>query len=204
MPAPLVSALGYFLAPRVTNYLADQAMSARQEALVPKLQSLGLSYEEIQKELGSDPYLRALQLISKDPLTGQRPLGSGLEETARSLMELYNANTQQRTAGSYPSEPDTGLTVDDLLAGRGLNDPNVQPGAYVERGGQFLTPMDDFLRYGGRDEDDLMRYLTTNQGRTGQSYGQTDQPATEVRFDQPPGGADGGLAALLRRKNAKR
>ena len=201
MPAPLVSALGYFLAPRVTNYLADQAMSARQEALVPKLQSLGLSYEEIQKELGSDPYLRALQLISKDPLTGQRPLGSGLEETARSLMELYNANTAP--VGPVEASPDS-RTIDDLLAGRGLNDPNVQPGVYVERGGQFLTPMDDFLRYGGRDEDDLMRYLTTNQGRTGQSYGQTDQPATEVRFDQPPGGADGGLAALLRRKNAKR
>lgn len=202
MPAPLVSALTYLMAPRALNAVSDAATNARMDALLPKLQSLGLSYEEIQKELRSDPYLRALQLISKDPYTGQ-PRGSGLEETARSLMDLYNANTQQQTAGSYPSEPNAGLTVDDLLAGRSFNDPNVQPGVYVTRGSpysedlQFLTPMDDFLRYGGRD-DDAGRYFQA------QSYGQTDQPATEVRFDQPPGGADGGLAALLRRKNAKR
>ena len=200
MPAPLVSALTYLMAPRALNAVSDAATNARMDALLPKLQSLGLSYEEIQKELRSDPYLRALQLISKDPYTGQ-PRGSGLEETARSLMDLYNASTQQQTAGSYPSEPNTGLTVDDLLAGRSFNDPNVQPEAYVTRGSpysedlQFLTPMDDFLRYGGRD-DDAGRYFQA------QSYGQTDQPATEVRFDQPPGGADGGLAALLRSRYA--
>lgn len=205
MPAPLVSALTYLMAPRALNAVSDAATNARMDALLPKLQSLGLSYEEIQKELRSDPYLRAFQLLSKDPITGQ-PRGSGLEEAAKSLMEFYNGNPYGMRREDIPtgdvSGPDA-RTIEEILAGRGFNDPNVQPGVYVTRGSpysedlQFLTPMDDFLRYGGRD-DDAGRYFQA------QSYGQTDQPATEVRFDQPPGGADGGLAALLRRKNAKR
>lgn len=192
MPAPLVSALTYLMAPRALGMAADKAAQARSDSLMLQSKANDLTYEQIDELMRNDPYLNALGLI---------PRQSGLERTIDAARALYNANT---APFSPSSEPDSGLTVADLLAGRSFNDPNVQPGAYIERGGQFLTPMDDFLRYGGRDEDDLMRYLMSDEGRKLQSYGQTDQPATEVRFDQPPGGADGGLAALLRRKNAKR
>jgi len=99
---------------------------------------------------------------------------------------------QAHTASFPPVEPSPDArTIDQMLSGQGF-DTGVPAQAYVTRDGQFLTPMDDFLRYGGRDDDEG-RYFTSS------SYGQTDQPATEVRFDQPSGGAKGGLAALIRR-----
>ena len=185
MPVPLVSALTYLMAPRALGALADKAMQERQTALLNQAIAEGLSYDDQLKLFESDPYLNALSLV---------PRQSGAETLIDSARQFYNGNPYgiPREAIESPGL-DSGLTVTDLNAGRGFNDPNVQPGAYIVRGGQFLTPMDDFLRYGGRDEDAGGRYLQTH------SYGQTDQPATEVRFDQPPGGAYGGLAALIRR-----
>lgn len=212
MPAPLVSALGYLLAPRAINAAADYATKARVGSLVPEMQASGMSSEAIEQALGADPYLRALQLVSKDPHNPQRPLKSGLEESFDSLMNLFRA----RNTPSEPVEasPDA-RTIADIEAGRGFNAPDVQPVAYIPSpGGQFLTPMDHFLRYGGRDDDDLMRYLTTNEGRTGQSYGQTSEPAPEIRFDAPlinqetgeqyTLAANGGLMALMRGMYAQR
>ncbi len=115
------------------------------------------------------------------------------------------ANLVQAHTASFPSvEPSPGeRTIDQILSGQGF-DTGAPAQAYVTRelpyGSDivFNTPMDDFLRYGGRDDDAGGRYYMAP------SYGQTDQPATEVRFDQPPGGANGGLAALIRRGYAKR
>lgn len=188
MPAPLVSALTYLLAPRVVGAAADQAARARIDSLM----SQGLSPEQIQ----ADVYLNALSLL---------PRQSGVESTLDAARALYDINTMP--VGPEVASPDA-RTVGELLAGQGFNAPNTQPGAYITRenpytgSAEFLTPMEDFLRYGGRDEDDLARYLMSDEGRKLQSYGQTEQPATEVRFDQPPGGADGGLAALIRRQYA--
>jgi hypothetical protein len=74
---------------------------------------------------------------------------------------------------------------------------------------EFLSPMDDFLKYGGRDDDSGMsfRELFAQDLDRDQSYGQTNQPATEVNFPIPPnpvGGAHGGLVALIRNQHAKR
>ena len=197
MPAPLVAAASYFLAPRVAGGLSDLAAQARFQSLIDQGKAEGQTYDEMLRSVRSDPYLNALRMV---------PSQSGLENTVDIARAFYNGNPYGMRREDIPtgdvSGPDA-RTVDELLAGRGFNDPNVQPGVYVTRESpysedlQFLTPMDDFLRYGGRD-DDAGRYFQA------QSYGQTDQPATEVRFDQPPGGANGGLAALLRRKNAKR
>ena len=193
MAAPLVTALGYFLAPRLVGAAADNAMQARMEALVPKLQSLGMSPQEIQDGLASDPYLNALALA---------PRQSGAESAFAALRDLYNGNPYGMSRADIPppgvdvSGPDA-RTIDQMLSGQGF-DTGAPVQAYVMRDGQFLTPMDDFLRYGGRDDDAGGRYYRVP------SYGQTDQPATEVRFDQPPGGANGGLAALIRGMHAKR
>ena len=200
MPAPLLSALGYFLAPRAIGAAADSAMQARMEALVPKLQALGMSPQEIQDGLASDPYLNALALA---------PRQSGAESAFAALRDLYNGNQYGMSRADIPppgvdvSGPDA-RTIDQILSGQGFN-TEVPAQAYVERelpygsGVAFNTPMDDFLRYGGRDDDEgrYFKYLR-------ESYGQTDQPATEVRFEAPTGGANGGLAALIRGMHAKR
>ncbi len=193
MPAPLISAGMYLGLPRLLGYLSDQAMQARMEALVPKLQALGMSPQEIQDGLASDPYLNALALA---------PRQSGAESAFAALRDFYNGNPYGMSRADIPppgvdvSGPDA-RTIDQMLSGQGF-DTGAPAQAYVVRDGQFLTPMDDFLRYGGRDDDAGGRYYMAP------SYGQTDQPATEVRFDQPPGGANGGLAALIRRGYAKR
>ena len=133
----------------------------------------------------SDPYLNLLRMV---------PSQSGLESTLDFARALYDVNTMP--VGSDDAALPSARTIDDLLAGRGFNDPNVQPGAYVTHTRndveEFLTPMDAFLRYGGRDDDAGGRYYQA------QSYGQTDQPATDVLF-RGGGGANGGLAALIRR-----
>ena len=183
MPAPLVTALGYFLAPRMVGGAADLAAQARQTSLIREGIDQGQSDDAIMARIQGDPYLNALGMV---------PRQSGFENIIDAARALYNANTMP--FGSEVVSPEA-RTIDELLSGRGFNAPDVTPGAYVERNGQFLTPMDDFLRYGGRDAD-------INRHYQAQSYGQTDQPATEVRFDKPPGGADGGLAALIRRRRA--
>lgn len=184
MPAPLVSALTYLLAPRVASGLADIAIQARKNALMDQ------GVEDIQS-MRSDPYLNLLRMV---------PSQSGLESTLDAARALYDYNTMP--VGPEVVSPDA-RTVGELLAGQGFNDPNTQPGAYVTREGlngvdvQFLTPMENFLRYGGRDED------AGESSYQAQSYGQTDQPATDVLF-RGGGGANGGLAALIRRGYAQR
>jgi hypothetical protein len=146
-----------------------------------------MSPQEIQDGLASDPYLNALALT---------PRRSGVESAFAALRDIYNGNPYGMSREDIPppgadvSGPDA-RTIDQMLSGQGF-DMGAPAQAYVMRDGQFLTPMDDFLRYGGRDDDEG-RYFRSS------SYGQTDQPATEVRFDQPSGGANGGLAALIRR-----
>ena len=184
MAAPLIAAASYFGLPRLLGYLADQAAVSRRNTLLDQAIAEQVPFEDRGKLLQNDPYLIALGMV---------PRRSGVEELIGDARMLYNASTAP--VGPVEASPDS-RTIEEILAGRGLNDPNVQPGVYVERNGQFLTPMDDFLRYGGRDDDAGGRYFQAP------SYGQTDQPATEVRFDQPPGGADGGLAALIRRPYA--
>lgn len=192
MPAPLVAAASYFLAPRVAGGLADLAAQARFQSLIDQGKAEGQTYDEMLRSVRSDPYLNALRMV---------PSQSGLENTVDIARAFYNGNPYGMRREDIPtgdvSGPDA-RTIEEILAGRGFNDPNVQPEAYVTRGSpysedlQFLTPMDDFLRYGGRDDDVGGRYYQT------QSYGQTDQPATEVVF-RGGGGANGGLAALIRR-----
>jgi hypothetical protein len=184
MPAPLVSALTYLMAPRIAGGVAELAAQARKNALLDQ------GVDDIHV-LRNDPYLNLLRMV---------PSQSGLENTLDAARALYGYNTMP--VGPEVFSPDA-RTVGELLAGQGFNDPNVQPGAYVTREGlngfdvEFLTPMEDFLRYGGRDAD------AGGNSYQEQSYGQTNQPATDVLF-RGGGGANGGLAALLRRKNAKR
>jgi hypothetical protein len=197
MPAPLLTALGYFLGPRAVGMAADKAMQSRAESLLAEATASGASKEEIEHTFNSDPYLRVLSLL---------PRQSGIESTISSLKDLYNGNPYGTPRSEIPapgalSSPD-GRTIDEIIAGRGLSDPSVQPQYYLPENSrgqtEFITPMDDFLKYGGRDIDDagqLARYARN-------SYGQTDQPATEVRFDDV-GGANGGLAALLRNHYAQ-
>ena len=176
MPAPLVSALNYLLTPLVARQVALRA---------------GMPEEAAPSGVAS---------------------GTG---ALASLYGLYAANTntpddlQRLLYGTGPAyDPRNYLDPsfeDSMRALQEERDRAMDYGyAYPQSDTAKPTPMDDFLRYGGRDEDDLARYLMSDEGRKLQSYGQTEQPATEVRFDQPPGGANGGLAALLRRKNAKR
>lgn len=173
MPAPLVSALGYLLAPRALGAAADQIARARMDSLMSQAQTENLPYEQVSARISSDPYLAALSIV---------PRQSGAESAFDALRALYDVNTQPIIpAEQAPDAPlGTVITREDPYGGA-----------------QFLTPMDNYLRYGGRDEDDVGQLRQ-------QSYGQTDQPATEVRFDEPPGGANGGLAALLRSRYAKR
>lgn len=194
MAAPLVTALGYFLAPRLIGAGVDRALQARVDNLLnqgidPSTDPLvtGLMYNPVRQE-------------AQSPLV---PRQSGAESLFDIARALYNGNEYGVPRADVPplgvdmSSPDA-RTIDQMLSGQGF-DTGVPAQAYVVRDGQFLTPMDDFLRYGGRD-DDAGRYFRL----TRESYGQTDQPATEVRFDQPPGGANGGLAALIRGMHAQR
>ena len=186
MPAPLVSALTYLLAPRIARGAADDLTNARLQSLIDQGKEQGQTYDEMVAAVSRDPYLNALRMV---------PGQSGLENTFDFARALYNANTMP--VGPEVFSPDA-RTVGELLAGQGFNDPNLQLGAYVTRENpyteqvQFLTPMEDFLRYGGRDDD------AGGRSYQAQSYGQTDQPATEVVF-RGGGGANGGLAALIRR-----
>jgi hypothetical protein len=200
MAAPLVTALGYFLAPRLVGAAADRAMKARVEDLIQDSMMRGTSAEDVQARVASDPYLNALANL---------PRQSGVESTIASLRDLYNGNPYGVSRADIPP---TGVdvsgsdarTIDQMLSGQGF-DLGTPTQFYLDtnsRGGsEFITPMDDFLRYGGRDADTGVRFFG---GYAPPSYGQTDQPATEVRFDQPPGGAHGGLAALIRGMHAKR
>ncbi len=178
---------------------ADTAMRARVDSLLQESRAQGFSPEDTHARVASDPYLNALALL---------PRQSGIESTIESLRDMYNGSPYGVSRGDIPpgsmDSPDA-RTIDQLLSGQGFNDPSGQPQFYLDtnRRGEpeFITPMDDFLRYGGRDEDSGMRFFG---GYAPPSYGQTDQPAPEVRFDKAPGGANGGLAALIRRQHAQR
>jgi len=200
MPVPLVSALAYLLAPRVAGAAADSATRSRMDALMQESLARGVSTEEAQARLSSDPYLNALALV---------PRQSGAESTLAALRDLYNGNPYGMSRADIPPpgvdvSGSDARTIDQMLSGQGF-DIGAPAQAYVERelpygsGVAFNTPMDDFLRYGGRDDDEgrYFKYLR-------ESYGQTDQPATEVRFEAPTGGANGGLAALIRGMHAQR
>lgn len=175
MPAPLVSALGYLLAPRAMGGLADYATRSRIDSLM----SQGLTPEQIQ----SDPYLNALALV---------PRQSGVESTIdslRSLSALRNTPLESPPQEEVRGDPYAILTRET-----------------PDGGVQFISPMDDFLRYGGRDAD--------GRQDSGFSYGQTSEPAPEIRFDAPlinqetgeqyTLAANGGLMALMRGMYAQR
>lgn len=157
----------------------------------------------------TDTLLHALNLV---------PRQSGLESMLQDLDYL-------RTMSNTPVTP--------------VPDVQEQPAGYqvtrelpYDQGVVFNTPMEDFLKYGGRDDDSGMSSmdLLRQDFDRDQSYGQTDQPATEVRFDAPlvnpetgeeyklqeqaatesprqqqgGGFANGGLADLLRMMYAQR
>lgn len=120
-----------------------------------------ISRAESLSSQGTDPSNDALiNLLSMVPRQ------SGLEST---LDALRTVDYYRNTPFSEPQpleEPPPGAVVTRELP--------------YEQGVEFLSPMDDFLTYGGRDDDADRR---TFGGYAPPSYGQTDQPATEVRFD---------------------
>ena len=140
MPAPIVSALGYFLAPRVAGDAANQAMASR----VDTLRSQGQSDEQIS----ADTYLNLLGLVPR-------------RSTAESAYDALRNLLGYRTEGMPQVPPDQdGRTIEDIVSGRGLSDPSVQTQYYMPENSrgqpEFITPMDDFLKYGGRDADNGM------------------------------------------------
>jgi hypothetical protein len=149
-------------------------------------QAMSSRYDSLQNrgvDPSSDALYNFLSLV---------PRRSGLEDTLQSIRDLYHYNT----APLSPSVPDF-----------------EQPSGYqvtreipYEEGVVFNSPMEDFLKYGGRDDD------SGNRFDAGASYGQTSMPAPEIRFDNPPGKssmassgfAGGGLADILRMMHAQR
>lgn len=141
------------------------------------------------------------------------PKQSGLESTLDALGTLnFYRNMPLREPFPFEETPTGAQVTRELPYG----------------GAEFLDPMEDFLKYGGRDDDSglspyarLMEDIDRNR-----SYGQTSQPAPEIRFDddlfdlddepkmqsvvveaprvqQGGGFANGGLAALIGNRYAK-
>lgn len=143
-------------------------------------------YDSLQNR-GADPSSDTLY-----NLLSLVPRRSGLEDTLQSIRDLYHYNT----APLFPSVPDfeqpSGYQVTRELP--------------YDQGVVFNTPMDDFLKYGGRDDDAGGRYFQAP------SYGQTSMPAPEIRFDNPSGNpnmsssgfADGGIVDVLKMIYAER
>ena len=153
----------------------------------------------------SDTLLNALSLV---------PRQSGLESTLQDLRDLSLISNTPITPVPDIEEKPAGYQVTRELP--------------YDQGAVFNTPMEDFLKYGGRDDDSGMSLadLLRQDFDSNKSYGQTDQPATEVRFDEPmttdpitgmstsetsaasgmgaSGFAGGGLTDILRMMYAKR
>lgn len=105
----------------------------------------------------ADTLLNVLSLV---------PRQSGLETTLQDLDYL-------RAMSNMPVAP--------------VPDIEEQPAGYqvtrelpYDQGAVFNTPMEDFLKYGGTDDD------SGNRFDTGASYGQTYQPASTVEFPTGP------------------
>ncbi len=99
------------------------------------------------------------------------PKQSGLESTLDSLRTIdFYRNTPFSEPQPLEESPSGAVVTRELPYNTGV---------------EFISPMDDFLKYGGRDDDSglspLARFMEDLD--RDQSYGQTDQPATEVRFD---------------------
>ena len=140
-------------------------------------------YESLANQ-GKDPsddlLLNALQLV---------PRQSTFESAIDAAKQIYNWNTTPPSAQEYEYVPeDKGYQVTRELP--------------YDQGVEFLTPMEDFLKYGGRD-DDAGGYVYPEA-----SYGQTDQPATAVYFDDqlidPISGSFGEEGAIANRKIQER
>lgn len=157
------------------------------------------SHFESLKESGTSPIsdstLRLLEFV---------PRQSGLESTLESLDLIDAFRNIPMTPVPGVEEPRGPLVTRELPYGQGA---------------EFNKPMDDFLKYGGRDDDSGMSplELLRQDFEQDKSYGQTSEPATEVRFDEPQGQvvdssrqlqgagfAAGGLADILRMMYAQR
>ena len=126
------------------------------------------------------------------------PRQSGIESTLNALQNLqYIRDLPLSDSSPQIQENPMGYSITrELPYGQGV---------------EFNTPMDDFLKYGSREDDSGMTFpeLFGQDLDINQSYGQTSEPATEVRFDQPYAEgpvefARGGIADLMRLRYAKR
>jgi len=108
----------------------------------------------------SDALMRFLDLV---------PRQSGLESTLQALNTIEAFKNTSMSPFPGIEEKPAGYSVVRELP----NDEIV-----------FNTPMEDFLKYGGRDDDSGMSFLDLL--RQDQSYGQTSQPASTVEFPTGP------------------